>query len=214
MYEHGHSFASIGRTVGRSRQRIHQIITDYHNLGRYKKGRGKLYENMKNCKICRLPAILLHHIDDDNKNDNPDNLMPLCRNCHVKLHTNKYRKRWSRKFDRCIKCFSTEFKYGAHGLCKHCYGKRYRKPCKPREFTWSLRYEKCIKCSSTKYKHTSHGLCSHCYGERHYNPREFIWSCHYEKCIKCQSTKYKYGSKGLCSYCYHREYLSNKKITN
>jgi hypothetical protein len=38
----------------------------------------------------------VHHIDYDKKNCNPDNLVTLCRSCHIK--TNKNRKYWVEYF--------------------------------------------------------------------------------------------------------------------
>ena len=50
------------------------------------------------CQICREePAICVHHIDYDKKNCNPNNLIPLCRNCHPK--TNHNRNYWIKYFN-------------------------------------------------------------------------------------------------------------------
>ena len=38
----------------------------------------------------------VHHIDYDKKNNDPKNLISLCRKCHMK--TNKNRKYWTKYF--------------------------------------------------------------------------------------------------------------------
>ena len=44
------------------------------------------------CKICKKNGYVVHHIDYDKKNCNPDNLITLCNSCHAK--TNKNRDYW------------------------------------------------------------------------------------------------------------------------
>ena len=34
------------------------------------------------CCVCQTPFFQIHHIDGDRSNNNPDNLAPLCPNCH------------------------------------------------------------------------------------------------------------------------------------
>jgi len=42
------------------------------------------------CQICgKEPAVHVHHIDYDKKNNNPDNLITLCRKCHGKTNHNR-----------------------------------------------------------------------------------------------------------------------------
>jgi len=40
------------------------------------------------CQNClkRTVMLVVHHIDENTKNDNLDNLITLCRSCHVRLH--------------------------------------------------------------------------------------------------------------------------------
>lgn len=40
------------------------------------------------CCICQTPFIVIHHIDEDPSNNDPDNLAPLCPNCHNMSHSN------------------------------------------------------------------------------------------------------------------------------
>ena len=39
------------------------------------------------CQDCgSIPSIIVHHIDHDKKNCGPDNLVTLCRKCHINIH--------------------------------------------------------------------------------------------------------------------------------
>lgn len=54
------------------------------------------------CRICGMPeveygrALDVHHIDYDKKNLTPDNLISLCKSCHMK--TNYFRDSWKEFF--------------------------------------------------------------------------------------------------------------------
>ncbi len=49
------------------------------------------------CQLCGIePAIHCHHIDYDKQNCNPDNLVTLCKGCHIK--TNANRRYWQNLF--------------------------------------------------------------------------------------------------------------------
>ena len=41
------------------------------------------------CEICKHAAIIVHHKDHNQYNNNPDNLMSVCRNCHERIHKRK-----------------------------------------------------------------------------------------------------------------------------
>ena len=50
------------------------------------------------CQVCgKEPAIDVHHIDYNKKNCNSNNLITLCRSCHMK--TNHNRKKWIKYFN-------------------------------------------------------------------------------------------------------------------
>ena len=49
------------------------------------------------CQLCGEPAKTVHHIDYDKHNNDPSNLILLCRSCHGK--TNVRRKQWKRHFE-------------------------------------------------------------------------------------------------------------------
>jgi 5-methylcytosine-specific restriction endonuclease McrA len=44
---------------------------------------GVLREFNHQCAVCRAPHPHIHHIDGDPGNHSPDNLLPLCPNCHL-----------------------------------------------------------------------------------------------------------------------------------
>jgi len=48
------------------------------------------------CQICNKNGWIVHHIDYNKKNNNPDNLITLCPSCHTK--TNHNRDYWTRYF--------------------------------------------------------------------------------------------------------------------
>ena len=62
----------------------------------YKKGLlsyqaiGRLF-HMKQCIVCGFDKIVhFHHIDENNKNNDPNNLVPLCPNHHQMVHSRFY----------------------------------------------------------------------------------------------------------------------------
>ncbi len=39
------------------------------------------------CCVCQTPFIIIHHIDENSANNDVDNLVPLCPNCHSQAHS-------------------------------------------------------------------------------------------------------------------------------
>lgn len=61
--------------------------SQYPNHAELKRMRIEVLKNSKGrCEICGKPAKIIHHIDGDKSNQSIDNLMALCRNCHIPLH--------------------------------------------------------------------------------------------------------------------------------
>jgi hypothetical protein len=57
----------------------------------------------------------------------------------------KIGKRWSRKYDQCKECGTTETKHRSDGLCVNCYNRKFRKQKSPRDSNskWSKKtYQK------------------------------------------------------------------------
>lgn len=92
------------------------------------------------CVKCNTSlSLVVHHLDGKGRgasspNNDIQNLMTLCRSCHINEHRellNEARKKnmegkWSRNFDCCKECGTTERKHGSHGLCVNCYA-RYKR---------------------------------------------------------------------------------------
>lgn len=78
------------------------------------------------CVKCGLRSLLtVHHKDGNGRgseqpNNTLDNLETLCRCCHAALHSSKD-GRWSRHFDCCRHCGTTDRNHNAKGLCWKCY---------------------------------------------------------------------------------------------
>ena len=87
-----------------------EIISPFYVDGRYKndpnsnynKYGGEFTEDLKQqirkrdswtCQLCsKERSGLVHHIDWDKMNNNPDNLIVLCKGCHAKHHHHKSKK--------------------------------------------------------------------------------------------------------------------------
>lgn len=83
------------------------------------------YEKYPNeCAICRTKSLLdVHHKDVNNKNNKIDNLIILCKKCHMGVH--KQIRGWSLRYPKCICCGTIERKHNAKGYCTKCYDKTF-----------------------------------------------------------------------------------------
>lgn len=70
-------------------------------------------------------ALDIHHFDGNKNNNSHFNLTTICRQCHVKVHSNSCG--WARKYKKCIRCNKTKYKHVGRGLCKKCYSYIYEK---------------------------------------------------------------------------------------
>jgi hypothetical protein len=59
----------------------------YHNNGDFKRKAHFLLEKYKKCSLCDNKSYLVHHKDFSKTNHDINNLQPLCRACHTKIHT-------------------------------------------------------------------------------------------------------------------------------
>lgn len=71
---------------------------------------------------------VVHHLDGDVKNNDISNLQILTRLEHALLHNvgrvspNKLKPgQWSKKFNACVSCNTTNDNHVGNGLCKSCY---------------------------------------------------------------------------------------------
>lgn len=86
MYQQGHTFAEIGRTFGRSRQRIEQIVRPVRHRARTIAGRAYLRGELPMpplCMGCNVLARLFMHHEDYSK---PLAVRWLCKDCHTRAH--------------------------------------------------------------------------------------------------------------------------------
>ena len=60
---------------------------EYRNSQKYREEkRGGLVGYYKSCLFCGNEHFCIHHADFKKENNNKSNLLPLCNNCHAKVH--------------------------------------------------------------------------------------------------------------------------------
>jgi len=91
------------------------------------------------CQQCgSSDKLVVHHKDESgrgkrNHNNSLRNLVTLCKACHVNAHRKELLKarsekligRWSRDYDACIECGTTDREHGSLGLCVNCYARHF-----------------------------------------------------------------------------------------
>ena len=166
--------SEIALIMGVSRQRIHQIMNNYStSYNQSKKVINLIYT--KGCTICYEKAEVIHHKDKNSHNNNPENLLPLCRKCHTKIHIgSKYNtiKRFLTYIcQTCGKSFKRSLGSSYNGLycSQKCKGEymtlRFKKK-------WSLNYSECVICSTTIVAHGGRGMCRNCYARQFYSKQK------------------------------------------
>jgi hypothetical protein len=111
-----------------------------------------------------LADEVVHHIDGIFTHNTPDNLTVMSQSEHMRLH--KTLHRWSRDYDCCIDCGTTERKHAGGGRCRRCQTRHQRNPAFlriERKDAWSLKYDQCVNCGTTERPHSCKGLCTLCY---------------------------------------------------
>lgn len=63
---------------------------------------------------------IVHHLNHDKADNRIENLVILARGDHPKVHNQKT-GRWSRLYDQCIDCGTTEIHHEVGGRCYKCY---------------------------------------------------------------------------------------------
>jgi hypothetical protein len=97
------------------------------------------FERPKQCEICGADVVIGKQYDWSNKDHKYTRLREdwqyVCRKCHYHYdikHNNKKMPwsakaagRWSKHFDKCVECGTTETPHGARGKCKKCHKREY-----------------------------------------------------------------------------------------
>ena len=84
-------------------------------------------------------TLIVHHKDLTgrnklNHNNSIDNLITLCRACHLAEHRelvlgSRFKRGidgWSKHYEKCISCGTTKLKHNSHGRCVNCHAKHMR----------------------------------------------------------------------------------------
>lgn len=181
------TYQEIASIFNVSRQRIHQIIKDYKKLS-YTKEINDL--SMSTCHYCSSSAENIHHQDGNSRNNILENLVPLCRKCHIKAHKqmNVVRRKISYK---CLICLNPTYSSRdilKRDLCSPC--EVYAKKGLCRIEGYFKREDYCIVCNVKFTKtilrsmHRSKGRCKKCFfrwsGRRHLgDKRLYRWLFNY-----------------------------------
>lgn len=87
-YKKGYTQKLIGKILGVSTQRIHQLLHGYKSFASHSFSNSKHpISTLSNlCIRCNEKSTLIHHADGNSKNNKPQNLIPLCIICHGIFH--------------------------------------------------------------------------------------------------------------------------------
>lgn len=99
LYKAGYSSPEIAKVFGITTQRVHQIVNGYSSFSQ--SGFSYAYYpslSLYTCMLCENRCEVIHHKDRNSKNNNPDNLMQLCKKCHVLVHL-ELNKTFKRKYN-------------------------------------------------------------------------------------------------------------------
>lgn len=103
LREKGLSYGSISKMLKISRARVHQIYSGYRTPENLNWREKRIYESIlrrdnyqcqwkKYCKdkIIARKELCVHHIDFDDRNNNPSNLITVCEYCHLGFHSKNH----------------------------------------------------------------------------------------------------------------------------
>jgi len=126
--------------------------------------------------------------------------------------------KWSVKYNKCIKCGTTDYQHQAKGLCTSCYSKALYIDRKNKRLKgWAKNYNCCINCGRVDRPHVANGLCGTCYvnnlnRQKGKLKRNFgAWSWYYDRCQGCGTTKRPHAKDGLCYDCFRE---SKRNLSN
>lgn len=80
------------------------------------------------CHYCHQPPTLWLGLDHviplvAGGTNRPENIVAACHSCNSSKHQSDRPHRWSRLYDCCIDCGTTERKHTCHGRCARCYAR-------------------------------------------------------------------------------------------
>lgn len=154
-FDKGSGYSKLAKLFNVSRQRVYQIVNTRNST---KKFLDDLYKAIKQRDkfVCQwrnecseresILGLIVHHIDKNPSNNDPSNLITLCKNCHIAFHGKDRSLNWvspihetlddyrpgifkikETKKGKCKKCGSTKNKHKAFNLCFKCYHQDYMK---------------------------------------------------------------------------------------
>ena len=180
LYQEGLTCAEIARRIGISRQRAHQIATNYKNYGLDSFDKKTFRLLKKICEKCGKKAILCHHRDGNNSNSTIKNLQPLCKNCHTIVHKRLRQK--NKKIRICEVCGSIFeillSKNKERKKCKLCIDYERRQKTKKTKRKHLRKHERssfclgCKKIFTKKKPHCQKNLCKTCFPRYRYKTNE------------------------------------------
>jgi hypothetical protein len=181
-YESGKKITELSKLYKISKQRIEQIVRRPIIKNAVRKKIINSYDfKCSWCGILKYNGLNIHHIDMNPLNNNENNLIPLCKTCHIKFHSLiketkerdvaialeeiENKKNENKKTIKCKKCQKELFKgidYLGKELCKKCYqheyitskwkkNKKYRKEQRARIDKWQKDNPKKLKEMYKKY---------------------------------------------------------------
>ena len=171
-YNKYENYVLAGEALGISKQRVHQVVKGYGETGR-RKGRIVRYRECfkKICENCNIHrSKFLHHKDGNNKNDVPENLISVCKNCHKSLHIELRGGRGYQMYKICQKCkkeFNIGLPHAAKGLCAYCLYRSYFNPLLSHKIRNVDKGNSCIDCKKPFNKNSPYRAklrCKKCYG--------------------------------------------------
>lgn len=164
--------ADLGRKYNLSRARIGQIVHGYKTI-KIKKLKYHVFIRDKNqctlkekCKGQKL-ELNIHHLDQNSKNNNIDNLITLCDKCHAFVHSLLHEKELKKY--TCLNCKNTFNRFeGTVSIetCNNCI--REKKEFQKQFWAKNLKLYSCVQCGRSNTKHNGKGLCLLCYSKNRY----------------------------------------------
>lgn len=116
------------RWKGGKRIDDHGYVRIYDKNGRYRREHRVVMEQHLGRPL--KTHEIVHHKNRDKTDNRVDNLEITNRPSHSSLHIlergHKKLDRWSRKYDKCIQCGTTERKHRSNGLCTLCRSQVWR----------------------------------------------------------------------------------------